>query len=250
MAAATAGRRWLTAGVVIVIVVVILGALVMLVEWLARDLAEDAVKIGVQSNLPDNVEANVDVEVGGDWVIFQYLSGTMDEVTISDEALVDGVPVALSITASEVPTDLATSVGTVEATATVGPDTLNSMFTLPGNDPVVSLGEGTLVYADSTNVFGVDIGYQLTTTPQPDGTDVLLTRQGVEVTSSVGALDLTGIADQILGGEPVRVCMASHLPVGITIESIDVEPAEATLVLVGHDVELSGGALATRGTCE
>lgn len=249
MAARSAGRRWLTAGIVIVIVVAIFGALAFVVDWLARGIAEDAVKVAVQSKLPDEVDADVDVEIGGDWVLLQYLSGTMDEVTISDDsASINGVPLAMSVTASRVPTNLEAPVGDIRVTASLGPDALNGMLTLPGNDPQLSLGDGTLGYADSVSAFGLDLGYQVTAAAQPDGTDILLTPQDVAITSDAGNLDVSAITSQILGGGPIRVCVADYLPVGVTIESIGVTPEAATLVLTGSDLVLSG-ALANRGSC-
>ncbi|MBG6239655.1 hypothetical protein IWX78_002642 [Mycetocola sp. CAN_C7] len=246
----SAGRRWITAFIVIVVAAVVVVGGAFLAESVARGFTQDAVAAAVQTNLPSNVEATVDVDIDGDWVLLQILSGRMDRVTISsDDARFDGIPVErVVVTASGVPIDLKTAVDSVDATATLDEPALNELLTLPGNDPQLVLGDGTAGYEDSTTVFGFDIGYLITAVLTPDGTDVLLTPQSAEVTSPVGSLDVSSILDRLVA-EPVTICAADRLPEGVTLSDIEVADGFASLSLSANDFVLSGSSLRTTGEC-
>ncbi len=236
--------------IVIVLVVVVGGAFIA--ETVARDLTRDAVLASVEANLPPNVDADVDVEIAGDWVILQLLSGRMDEVTLSsDDVVFDGIRVEnISVTASGVPVDLKSAVSEIDATATLDQAAVNELLTLPGNDPELLLGDGTVGYQDSTTFFGFDIGYLVTAMLTPDGTDVLLTSESAEVTSSVGSVDVSRVIERLLGSEPIRICAADRLPVGVTISDIAVGSEQATIGLSAEDFVLSDTSLQTTGECQ
>ena len=247
----SAGRRWLTALIVLVVAagVVIAGA--FLAESVARGFTEDAVKAAVEANMPSNVDGTVDVDIAGEWVILQILSGQMDEITISsDDLAVDGIPVDnVTVTASGVPIDLKSPVDGLTATAALDQAALNELLTLPGNDPELVLGDGDVTYEDSATVFGFEVGYRVTATLVPDGTDVLLTPESAELTSSIGSVDASRVLDLIVGDEPVRVCAADKLPEGVTISGISIVEGTGALSLSASDFTLSGQALRARGEC-
>ncbi|MET0933938.1 MAG: DUF2993 domain-containing protein [Mycetocola sp.] len=244
-------RRALTAVVILVVAVLVVVGGAFLAEYITRGVAEDAVEVAVESNLPSNVDGTVDVDIAGDWVLLQLLSGRMDFVTItSDDVTFDSIPVEkIVVTASGVPIDLKAPVENIAATVSLDQATLNQLLTLPGNDPELSLGNGTVGYEDSTTVIGIPIGYAVTAVLTPDGTDVLISAQSAEVTTGLGSIDLSGIVDRILGAEPVRVCLADKLPVGVTISAIDVRDGVAHLSLAASDFTLSGSSLRTTGEC-
>jgi hypothetical protein len=242
--------RALTVVVVLVVAVLVVGG-AFLAEYITRGVAEDAVAVAVESNLPSNVEGTVDVDIAGDWVLLQLFSGRMDEVTLSSNDIrFDGIPVEkLTVTASGVPIDLKAAVESIDATLTLDQPVVNGLLTLPGNDPEATLGDGTVGYEDSTTVFGIPLGYRVTASLAPDGTDVLVTAEGAEVTTVSGDVDLSGIVDRIVGSEPVRICLADKLPVGVSISAIEVGDGVATLSLTASDFTLSGKALRSMGEC-
>lgn len=246
-----AGRRWLTALTVTLVAVLVLAGAVFLAESVARGFTEDAVAAAVEANLPAGVEGTVDADVAGTWVIPQLLSGRMEEVTITSENVTfDGLPVdRLEVRASGVPIDLKSAVDSIEATATLNQDAVNELLTMPGNDPELVLGDGAVTYADSTTVFGFDVGYNVTATLDPEGTDVLLTQEGAELTSSAGDVDAGRILDRVIGDKPLRLCAAEKLPLGVTISRILVTEGRGTLSLAANDFELSGTSLRSRGEC-
>jgi hypothetical protein len=246
-----ARRRVLTAVVILVVAVLVVVGGAFLAEYLTRGVAEDAAAGIVESNLPSNVEGTVDVDIAGDWVLLQLLSGRMDEVTLSSNDLrFDGIPVEkITVAALGVPIDLKAAVDDIDATVTLDQPALNELITLPDNDAEIALGDGAVGYESSTTVFGVPIGYAVTASLTPDGTDVLVTPQSAEVTSAVGNLDLSGIVDRVVGSEPLRVCLADKLPVGVSISDIEVHDGVATLSLAASDFTLSRSSLRSTGEC-
>lgn len=248
----SAGRRWLTALTVLVVATLVVVGGAFLAESVARGFTEDAVTAAVEANLPSNVEGTVDVDIAGDWVILQILSGRMDEITISsDDITFDGIPVDfLTVTASGVPIDLKSPVSSLAATVELDQAGLNELLTLPGNDPELVLGEGDVTYEDSATVLGFDVGYRVTATLAPDGTDVLLSPEAAELTSSIGSIDASRVLDLIVGDEPVRVCAADKLPLGVTISRIAVLEGVGTLSLAASDFTLSGKDLRAKGECQ
>lgn len=245
------GRGWIIALGVLVGLVALLGIAFVLSDGLVRDLAQDVVKGEVQARLPDNVEADVDVEIKGDWVVLQYLSGTMEEVTITaEQAKIDGIPADISVTAFEVSTDMEKPIPRVTAVATIDEEAVNALFTLPGNDPHLGLGEGVFTYADSQKIFGITIGYDVSAKAKALGKTVAFTPVDAQLTSEFGGFDLSELLDEVIGGEPIEVCVADSLPKGVLADDIDVTKGSVTLTLHAENLPLSVSALKTKGSCD
>jgi hypothetical protein len=243
-------RGWIVALVIVLLAAALVVGGLFLAESITKGVATDAIAVAVESSLPATVDATVDVDIAGDWVLFQIFTGALDQVTLtSDDAMVDGSPADFQLVVTQVPLDLKQPVGNIDATVSLGPGSINELLTLPGNDPEVALGEDTVSYADSATVLGFTIGYLVNATLSPEGTDVLATPIAASVTSDVGSLDVSSVIERILGAQPVRICVADRLPVGVTISKIDVTPEAATLALTASDFTLNGESLRARGTC-
>jgi hypothetical protein len=243
-------RRWII-GLVVAIVLVVLGVVALFAgDSIARAIAEDVVTSQVEQRLPENVEADVDVSIEGDWVIAQLLSGRLDRVVMSDRsAVVDGVPLGVSITATDVPTDIEQPVGHIDATATLDETALNDFIAMPGNDPTLRLGDGTLAYEDASAFLGIQFSYLLSVVPQAAGTSIVFTPESAEFTTDLGTLDLDAVLERVVGDDPVTVCVANYLPEGAQLTGLDVTPDAADLTLSMSNVELSSDLLESRGTC-
>lgn len=244
------GRRWII-GLVVAIVLLVLGVVALVAgDGIARNIAEDVVKTQVEQKLPDTVEADVDVSIEGDWVIAQLLSGKLERLVLSDDAaVIDGVQMGIKITATDVPTDIEKPVGHVDAVATLDQTALNSFVTMPGNDPELVFGDGTLAYEDSTALLGIQISYLLRVVPQAAGTSLVFTPDSAEVTTDLGTIDLQTVLDRVVGTDPVTICVANYLPEGAQLTGLEVTPDAAKLTLGLSDVVLSGDLLRSRGTC-
>ncbi|GAB2520972.1 LmeA family phospholipid-binding protein [Paramicrobacterium agarici] len=245
------GRRVAMVFVIVVVIVAILGVALWLADGLIRGIAQDSVEDVLESKLPGDVEAELDVAIGGGLFLPQAISGEFSEVTVTTEdAVANGIPFDLVATAHGVPLDENAAIDHVSAVVSGGEDAANALLVLGGADPDLSLGDGTLSYEQSTSILGMTVGYTLVTEPEAHGDSVTLTPVDVEVASSFGNLDLTGLVNRLLGGEPLSVCVASSLPEGISVDAIDVTSREVALTLSADDVPRSGPDLASRGTCD
>lgn len=239
-------RIWIVVGVVLAVVV----ALVVVADILARGIAEQRVAEEIEANLPDGVEGDVDVAIGGFSVIAQYLSGTMQHVELdAPELTVDGTPLAVSVVAEGVPVDLASSVDRLTATITADADAVNQLVTVAGVETGLTLGEGTVGYEGRIEVFGLPITYQVTAAPVAAGGSVLLEPEAVEVGAVGASIDVSGIVEQLLGGDPLEVCIADRLPQGVQLESIAVTPGAAAVRLQADGLVLDSASLEQKGTC-
>ncbi len=244
------GRGLIVTIVILIVAIALAIGALFLAEGVTKGVATDAIAVAVETSLPASVDADVDVDIAGEWVLFQIFTGRLDRVTLtSDGAMVDGTPADFTVIATEVPLDLKLPVGEIDATVSLSPAAINDLLTLPGNDPEVALGDGIVSYADSTTIFGFTLGYLVDASLTPAETDVLATPVAATVTSDVGSFDVSPVIERILGSEPLRICVADRLPVGVTISGIEITPDRATLSLAASDFTLNGESLRDRGTC-
>jgi hypothetical protein len=241
-----AARIW----IVIIAVLVVLVALVVVGDVVARGIAEERVAEEIQGNLPAGVEGDVDVSIGGFSVIAQYLSGTMEQVTLTaPELSVAGAPIDVTVVAQGVPVDLAAPVRELDAVINVDEASLNQFVEAAGIEGGLALGEGTVAYDGQLELLGFPVEYSVTARPIAAGTTVLLEPVGVEVGAGGGALDVSGIIERLLGDDPVEVCVADRLPEGMEVESIAVAPGTARIDLAAQGLTLDPASLQQTGTC-
>ncbi len=244
------GRRW-AIGLFVAIALLVLGVIALFAgDSIARAIAQDVVKGQVEQRLPENVEADIDVAIEGDWVIAQLIVRRLERVVLSDDdAVIDGVPAGVEVTLTDVPTDVKEPVGHIDATATLDETALNAFVTMPGGDPTLQLGDGTLAYENSSAFLGVQFSYLLSVVPQAAGTSIVLTPDAAEVTTDLGTVDLGDALDRLVGDTPVTVCVADYLPEGAQLTGFEVTPDAADLTLSMSDVVLSGALLESHGSC-
>lgn len=241
-----AARVWIT----IVVIVLALVALVVVIDFVARGIAEQRVAEEIQANLPAGVDGDIDVSIEGFSVIAQYLSGTMEQVTLTAPDLdVDGTPADVTVVAQGVPVDLATPVRQLDAVIDIDESSLNRFVEGAGIEGGLRLGDGTVAYDGELKVLGFAIDYTVTARPTAAGETVLLEPVGVEVGAGGGSLDVSGIVDRLLGEGPVEVCVADRLPEGVEVESIAVTPGSARVDLTAQGLTLDAATLQQTGTC-
>lgn len=241
-----AARIWIT----LLVILGVLVALVVVADLIVRNVAEQRVAEQLEQNLPDGVEGDVHVRLGGFSVIAQYLAGSMEQVELSaPELTVNGVPIAVHVEAQDVPPALDAPVGRATATIEASEASVNSLIEVPGVQGDVVLGDGAVAYSDTVRLLGLPIEYTVTARPTAGGDTVFLEPTGVEVGAGGGAIDVSGLADRILGDDPIPVCVAEYLPVGVDVQQIAVEPGSATVTLGATGISLDEQSLATRGSC-
>jgi hypothetical protein len=232
------GRALIVVGMLIVIVV----GLLVLVETVGRGIAERNVAASIEQGMPEGVEGEVDVRIHGVSALWQVLSGSMDEIVATAQALdVYGVPVDVTVTANGVP--LAQGERVDEAAV----DAIAESQGVPGG---LELGDGTVAYSDEVEFLGIPIGFTITAEPEAAGDRVLLTPIGADIQAGGSTIDASGLVDRLVGGEPLPICVADRLPEGVEVTGIDVSPDGATVRLEATGLPLVEDTLATTGTCD
>jgi len=236
---------------IIAAIVIAIAALCVVAEIIVRNVAEQQVADEIERGLPEGVEGDVDVTFGGVSVIAQYLSGTMQEVSISaPEVTVLGSPIAVDVVATDVPVEQGAEIGRVDATLSASEETVNRFVELQDIPGGVSLGDGTVGYDGTVRLLGLPIDYSVTAEPEAAGDTVLLRPAGVEVAAAGGSVDVSGLVDRLLGGEPYPVCVAEYLPEGVEVNDVTVAPGELSVGIEASDVAYSVDTLETRGSCD
>jgi LmeA-like phospholipid-binding len=242
-----AARIWIT----VVAVVVALVALIVVADVIVRNIAEARFAEEIEANLPDGVEGDVGVTIGGLSVIAQYLSGTMQRVELSAPELdVEGVPIAVDVVGEGVPVDLALPVEHLTATIEADAAAVNRLVDVQGIEGELAFGDGTVGYSDSVRFLGFPIEFTVTARPTAAGDTVLLEPVGVDVEAGGGSIDVSGIVDRLLGDDPIPVCVAEHLPAGVEVQQLTVEPTGAAVALQADGLRLDEASLATLGSCD
>ncbi|SDS35033.1 LmeA family phospholipid-binding protein [Microterricola viridarii] len=249
----TGARRRRNPLTIVLSVLIGLGVLVavfFIADGIARGVAERRVAEEIVAQLPHGVVASPSVHIGGTSVIAQYLGGRFEDVTVSaPDAVVDGIPADVTLQANGFPVDTTQPVDTLTGTVTLSEDALNTLVERTAPNSAVQLGSGELSYAAEASFFGFTVGYRVTGELQAAGDSVLVTPTGAEVTAGGGSLDVGRLVDLIVGSEPISVCTAQYLPVGIQVSGIDVVPGSATVRLEAHDLVLNDDTLGTLGSC-
>ncbi|MCU1544370.1 MAG: hypothetical protein JWM50_2235 [Microbacteriaceae bacterium] len=244
--------RWI--GWIIVLAVVAALVTFALIEGdkIARDVAGDVVRTGVTTalKLPEGQE--VDVDLGGGLLVFQAITGSIDDVRVSIPDVAFGEAVGtLVLRVSDVPLDPRKAVGTLDADMRLdGPN----MLLLSGYLSAAPLTSVTL--ADSAMTIGADLaGVPTTLVLTPSVTDlgqVVFTPGAATAGGAPASVEelvagpLGPVAAPLLTSQPL--CVAQFLPDALTVSQARVDGPDFVVTATGTDVTLS--ALATKGNCE
>jgi hypothetical protein len=142
-------------------------------------------------------------------------------------------------------------VGDVRGTLEMDQKSINTLVAL-GGVPIgsaVDLGEGTVSYTGTVMVFGIPVGYRATARPDVQDDSVILRPTDAEITTGIGAFNLTGVVETVLGDKPVRICVANYLPAGIDLTGVTVTPDRVRLALHAGALKLDEASLSTTGSC-
>jgi hypothetical protein len=243
-----AGRVFfIVAGVIVAIAV-----LLVIADVIVRNIAEQRVAEQIEGELPPGVDGQVDVSIGGISVLAQYLTGTMDRVELSaPELTVEGAPLDVDVTLQGVPVDFASPIALVDATVVASEATVNRLIAVAGIEGGLTLGDGAVGYEQSIEVLAIPIPITVavTATPVAAGDTVVLDSVGVDVSAAGGTVDLTGLAERIIGNDPIEICVAERLPEGVEVTAIDVTDGSVRVDAHAADLRLDEESLAATGTC-
>lgn len=243
-------RGGVTALIILIVLAVLGGVGYWLSDHLARQAVQDIVADQVEAKLPEGVRGDATVTLGGGWAVAQIISGRFDEMRIDAPKLsTDSIDFGATAEMRGVPRNTTDPVESIAVTVDTTADQLSALQLLPGAEGDITLGDGTMQYSASQNVFGIELGYRVTVKPEVEDGQVLLTPVDAEVDAGSLNVDTKPIIDRILGGDPVRLCVADRLPSALTLSGVTVTPKQLSLTARGTELPLSGSGLSTLGTC-
>lgn len=238
--------RWL---VVPAVVVLVLAALVAVVGIGSRGWAEQYVEDQVEQNLPEGVTGKVTAEIGGGPVVFQYLSGRFDDITLTSTDLrIADVPVKAHLRATGVPADLTLPVQHLTGTVSFGEDALQALLAAQGDTGTVTIADGGIQYAGTAEVLGLGIDYTVTAQPSLDGGVLHLEPTDARIKRGSIDLDASRLI-RFVAPDGYDLCIAQYLPRSLSLDSVLVGAGGATVGLSGDGVLLDEDALADTGSC-
>ncbi|GAA1748699.1 LmeA family phospholipid-binding protein [Agromyces humatus] len=247
-------RRAARAWIIVASIVVGVAVLLVIADVVVRGIAEQRVAEQIEAELPPGVEGEVDVTIGGFSVLAQYLTGTIDHVELSaPELLVEGAPLDVDVTLQGVPVDFASPIAQADATVVADEATVNRLIEVAGIEGGLTLGDGAVGYERSIEVevlsIPIPITVEVTATPVAAGDTVVLESIGVDVSAAGGSVDLSGLAERIIGDDPIEICVAERLPEGVEVTAIDVTEGSVRVDAQATGLRLDEESLADTGTC-
>lgn len=234
------------------VVAVLLAALIVAAELVARAVVPGVVRSIVIDQLDLPADQQIDVAASG-ILLPQLVGGTLDELHFtSDRVTIAGVTGSADVTARGVPLQ-GGALGHAEGTVAIDAGQFERLVDGAGL-PIdrIEFREPDVTLSGTVSVFGVPVPLGLTVTPGADAGELLLT----PVSASVGGerIDLQDLSDRFggLGGElsaTRRVCIADHLPAGITLTGLRIEGANAVADIAADGRVTVDPALLENGTC-
>ncbi|MCS0500681.1 LmeA family phospholipid-binding protein [Protaetiibacter mangrovi] len=243
---------WVLLGVVVLLV-----AAGFAIDALARGAAEDVIAERVASALDVPETTPVEVSIGGGPVLFQALTGSLDQVDVE----VDGLDLGdlsgdLHIVARGVPID--TSAPTRELTVRLavpesGLAALSPQITGATIDDV-TLDGAEIVATGNLSVLGLSFELGLGLTPSAVGGQLAFDPTSVRIAGAQYTADelradpVFGLlADALL--QQRTVCIADALPSALTVTGLRVEGDQLVATLDGSGTALGGTAFQQKGSC-
>ncbi|QAY74486.1 DUF2993 domain-containing protein [Agromyces protaetiae] len=240
------GRGWIIAGIVVAIVAII----AVVADIVARNVAESTIEVQAAKALPENVTGDIHASIGGFSVLAQLITGRAERVELTAPKLVvDGTPMAVDVVVRDIPIRLDGPTGRIDAEVDLDQDAVNRLAFAQGVPGGFTLGDGLVGYTGQLEILGFPVHYSASARAEAAGDAVLLTPTAVEVGSGAVALDLSEATQSVLGGDPLRICVAEQLPAGVEIAGIDVRKGEATVRLESTGLVLDAEHLKATGTC-
>jgi hypothetical protein len=247
-------RRRRRIGWLVVSGLVVLGLVgaYFIVDSVLRTYAQNRVRQEIQAGLPEGVAGDIAVSIGGQSVIWQFFSGSFDRIELTAPRLkVAGAEAAVHLVATDVPLNTSKALGDVRGTIEMDKESINTLVAQAGVPigSAVDLGDGRVSYTGDVTVFGMPLGYRATARPDVRGGSIILRPTDAEITTGIGAFNLTGVVERVLGDKPVTICVSRYLPAGIDLTGVTVTPDRVRLSLHASALKLDEASLSTTGSC-
>jgi len=223
-------------------------------EWLARDLVERSIRGQVIDSLGLPSDQDIDVEVVGP-VLPQLISGTLDDVRVaSDEVTFGSFQGDVSVRAAGVPVRGEEPMDAADATVSMDEAQLRTLLATIDGFPADSMGLTAPNVTMSTEIvlFGSAFPVGVLLAPGADEGRFTLTPTGFDVAGTQISADALRQQFGVLADVVLRtwgVCIADALPSGLTLTSVQTEPAGLVATFDIAPSILHDSALQEPGTC-
>lgn len=237
---------------VLLIVVAVIAALLVAAEMVARAVLPGIVRSLVVEELKLPADQQLDVEASG-VLLPQLISGTLDELQLSSKQVtIGGITGSAHVTATGVPTR-GGALGSAKGTIAIDQSQFTTLLKnsqLPITGVVLAAPDATV--QGELSLLGREIPVGLTVTPGAQDGDLLLTP--VSATLGGAEIDLKRLSGMLgsLGAQlaaPQRICIAEHLPAGITLTGLRIEGTSAVADISADGRIATDPALLENGTC-
>lgn len=235
-------------GVLVVLIVAFFVA-----DAILRATAQNSVRDEITKQLPPGVTvSDLNVRIGGFSVIGQYLAGSFERVELSSpHVTASGTPLAVDVVAEGVSPDLSKPVEHIAGTITITQHAADSLVSIPGiSDTRFEFGDSSATVSGVAHLLGLPV--TITADVQPSlasGGYLELTPSNVTVTAANASVNLTGIAQAVIGGKSYPVCTAALLPDGVAVTDITLAKGTARVALGADDLVLDQASLQKKGSC-
>lgn len=247
------GRRWWKPVAWGLGILAVLIAAFFIADGILRANAQSAVRQEIIRQLPPDVTApDLSVRIGGFSVIGQYLAGSFDHVELkASHVTAAGVPLAVEVVAQGVPPDLSKPVEHITGTITLTQHAADSLVSIPGiSDTRFAFGNASATVTGVAHLLGLPV--TITADVQPSlapGGYLELTPSNVTVSAADASVNLTGVAQAVIGGKSYPVCTAALLPEGVEVTDLVLNDGTAQITLGADNLVLDEASLQKKGSC-
>ena len=251
-------RRGTIAVIVLVVVVVLLVVGYFVAESFARSYANNYVREKVAAAVGLKSTAPVRVDLGSGSLIFQAITGSIDNATVSvDPLTVQGLTGSATVTATGVPLDANKAVKTMDVVVTVPASTIQtqlekSLPSLRKLGATFAVSGKHIVVGVKITVFGLTVPVGASVTPgvrngAPTFTLSSVTISGQRASASAFEKLFPGVLGGLSSGQ--SICVANFLPKEFTLTGVSVHGTSLSYEFSGDGAKLNDAALGTKGTC-
>jgi len=246
-------RRWILALSILAVLVV---SAAVWAETGARDFAQTLIRDQIVSALKLPQDAKPIVEFGAGSLISQVVSGRINSVAVS----VDAVPLGnltgdLRILATGIPLDPSQPMRRMTVSVTLSEGQLHPLGSLFGNAPIesIALKESQIVVSTAGNLYGSVVPVTVSFSPTVSSGRLVLTATDLSVGGRNVSLaaaahgPMSALVKPLIAPPPL--CVANLLPRAVALAGARVVEKSLILSFSAADVVLSDGSLTTVGTC-
>lgn len=237
-------------------IVVLLIAGVVVADNAARGIVAGKIETQVRSSLAVPASTPVDVSVGGASVLLQLIFGSLDRVDVGvNKVSLGALSGSAQLTANGIPLDSSRPTSRVRFAFVTDQAALESLFsTIPGLSPEqITIADGNLTLSTKVALAGFSLPVGIEFSPSAKAGQLQLTPTAIVINKvsftaeQLKASAFGGLAEPLFVSH--SICIASQLPKGFTLESVQITGTSVQLTVVAKKVILSSALLSSRGTC-